>query len=129
MDEQRFEDLYRSAVRYRKASPQLKALLRDVYDGVVNRPPDLAGLKNALVSLLEFLCTSGGRTDANCCTTDALCSAVDEWERSWSDLPADFRSILDDLGGVLHDAVYAPQIARAFESLPEQLLERVRGLL
>lgn len=129
MNEQRFEELFRSSVRFRRASPPVKSLLRDVYGAIVDRPADLAALKNALVSLLEFLSSATGRTDANCCTTDALFSAVDEWERSWSDLPDNFRSVLDDLGGVLHDSVYAPQIARAFESLPEQLLERVRALL
>lgn len=128
MSEERFEDLYRVAVRYRHASPQLRPLLRHVYGAAVTRPADLIELKNALESLLLFLASEGGRTDANCSTTDALFSAGDRWERPWSDLPAAFREILDDVGGVLHDTVYAPHIARHFESLPEQLLQRVREI-
>lgn len=128
MNDERFEELYRSAVRFRHVSPQLPPLLRHVYACAVNRPADLHELKNALESLLSFLASEGGRTDANCCTTDALFSAADQWERRWSDLPGQFRSLLDDLGGVLHDSVYAPHIAKHFESLPEQLLQRVRAM-
>lgn len=128
MNDERFEQLYRSAVRFRHASPQLKPLLRHVYGAAVSRPTDLDELKNALQSLFEYLASEGGRTDANCCTTDALFSAGEEWERPWSDLPEKFRAFMDDLGGVLHDTVYAPHIAHHFESLPEQLLQRVRSL-
>ena len=128
MNEERFETLYRSAVRFRHASPQLRPLLRHVYGAAIVRPLEAAELKNALESLLSFLASEGGRTDANCCTTDALFSAASEWERDWSELPDRFREILDDLGGVLHETVYAPHIAKTFESLPEQLLQRVRAL-
>ena len=128
MNDEQFEELFRSAVRFRHVSPQLKPLLRHVYEAVVTPRAQLPELRNALRSLLEFLASAGGRTDANCCTTDAFFSAVDEWERSWSDLPERFRSVLDDLGGAFHDSVYAPQIAKTFDSLPEQLLERVRSL-
>jgi len=128
MNEDRFEELYKSAVRFRHVSPQLRPLLRHVYGAAVARPADLNELKNALRSLLEFLASEGGRTDANLCTTDAMFSAGDRWERDWNDLPDEYRSLMDDLGGVLHDSVYAPHIARHFESLPEQLLERLRSL-
>ncbi|HEV8660440.1 MAG TPA: hypothetical protein VGS96_17685 [Thermoanaerobaculia bacterium] len=129
MNEERFEEFYRSAARFRHVSPQLKSLLRHVYAAAVTRPADLRYLKNAMESLLSFLATEGGRTDANCCTTDAFFSAVDEWERDWSDLPENFRDVLDDLGGALHDTVHAPHIASNFESLPEQLLQRVRKIV
>ena len=128
MNEDRFEELFRTAIRFRHVSPQLRPLLRHVYGAAVSRPADLSELKNALQSLLEFLASEGGRTDANCCTTDALFSAGDQWERAWSDLPEKFRSLMDELGGVLHDTIYAPHIAQHFESLPEQLLARVRSL-
>ena len=128
MNEDRFEELYRLAVRYRHASPQLRPLLRHVYGAAVTRPADLVELKNALESLLSFLASEGGRTDANCSTTDALFSAGDQWESAWSDLPEEFRGVLNDVGGVLHDTVHAPHIAAHFESLPEQLLKRVRAI-
>jgi hypothetical protein len=128
MNEDLFEKLYRSAVRYRHASPQLRALLRHAYRAAVTRPANLIELKNALESLLSFVASPGGRTDANCSTTDALFSAGDQWESPWSDLPEEFRAVLNDFGGVLHDTVYAPHIAAHFESLPEQLLKRVRAI-
>ena len=118
----KFDELYRSAVRYRHASPQLKPLLRRVYNAATG--VDLRELKSALESLLSFL-SRAGRTDANCCTTDAFFSAV---EGQWADLPDEYRKFLDDLGGVLHDAVHAPHIAATFECLPEQLLDRVRRI-
>jgi hypothetical protein len=127
-NEEQFETLYRSAARFRHVSPQLRPLLRHVYNAAVTRPVDLIELKNALESLLSFLASEGGRTDANCCTVDAFFSAGDQWERPWSDLPESFRTVLDDIGGVLHETVYAPHIAKNFESLPEQLLERARKI-
>lgn len=128
MNEERFEELYRSAAHFRHVSPQLRPLLRHVYAAAVNRPAKLHELRNALESLLSFLASEGGRTDANCCTVDALFSAADRWERPWSDLPQDFQTLLGDLGGVLHDSVYAPHIAKHFDSLPEQLLQRLRAI-
>jgi hypothetical protein len=128
MREERFEELYRAAVRFRHVSPQLLPLLHHVYRATVARPANLRQLKSSLESLLSFLASEGGRTDANCCSTDAFFSASDRWERSWSDLPEEFRSVLDNIGGVLHDTVYAPHIAGHFESLPEQLLQRVRAI-
>jgi hypothetical protein len=127
MTEQHFEELYRAAVRFRHASPQLKPLLRHVYNAAIKRPMQLWELKNALESLLSFLASEGGRTDANCCTTDAFFSAAEN-DGAWSDVPPDYRSVLDDLGGVLHDTVHAPQIAAHFQCLPEQLLDRVRKI-
>jgi len=128
VNEDRFEELYSSAVRYRHASPQLRPLLCHIYGAAVTRPADLVELKNALESLLSFLASEGGRTDANCSTTDALFSAGDQWESPWSDLPEEFRGVLDEIGGVLHDTVHAPHIAAHFESGPEQLLKRVRAI-
>ena len=128
MAEERFESLYRTAVGFRHVSPQLKPLLRHAFLAAANRPADLRELKNALESLLSFLASEGGRTDANCCTTDALFSAADKSERHWAGLPVGFRDVLDDLGGALHDTVFAPHIASHFHSLPEQLLERVRKI-
>lgn len=128
MNEDRFEELYQAAVRFRHVSPTLRPLLRHAYRAAVTRPTNLRELKNALESLMSFLASDGGRTDANCCTVDGFFSASAQWERSWSDLPKEFRNVLDDVGGVLHDTVYAPHIAGHFESLPEQLLQRIRRI-
>ncbi|HKO56288.1 MAG TPA: hypothetical protein VJ276_10450 [Thermoanaerobaculia bacterium] len=126
MSDTDFEPLLQSAARKRKYSPSLRPLLRDVHQRLVDRPPDLPALKQALESLLTYLATPEGRTDANCCTTDYFFSQL---QPDSLHLPDDFREVLDHLGGALHDTVYAPHIARNFDSLPEQLLERVRRIV
>ena len=127
MSDERFERLFRSAARSRAISPQLQTLVRVVYDRARRRPADLPALKAALEALLSFLSSDGGRTDANCCAVDSFFS-IEEWISECSELPDSFREVLDDLGGALHDSVYAPHIAANFESLPEQLLARLRRI-
>ena len=112
-----FAALYRSVVRFRRASRELEPLLHDVYEAF----GDDTNLRAALERLLIFLGSAEGRTDANCSVTDQFVSACEERWRGSSLAP-----ILDDMGGTLHDAVHAENIARTFEATPEQLLERVR---
>ena len=112
-----FDPLYRAAVRFRRASRELEPLLHDVYVAY----GDDAALRAAIERVLVFLTTPAGRTDANCDVTDHFISATeDRWRASA------LASILDDMGGTLHDAIHAENIARTFEATPEQLLERVR---
>jgi len=118
-----FDDLWKSAVRYRKASRELQPLLGGVYADLERG--DLAALRASLERLLVFLAGPQGRTDANCST---VFNFFNETEGLWRPLREDLRSICDDMSGTLHDAIYAPDIARTFESLPEQLLERVRRI-
>ena len=112
-----FDALWRSSVRFRKASHQLEPLLHDVYSAF----GDDAALTRAVERVLAFLVSPEGRTDANCSVTDHFISATEERWRSSSLAP-----ILDDMGGTLHDAIHAPNIAKTFEATPEQLLERIR---
>jgi hypothetical protein len=109
-----FDDLYRAAVRYRHVSRELETLLRDVHANL----RDVAALERLLV----FLSTDG-RTDPNC---DVIHHFFDTIEAEWSTLPEPLRGIYDDMSGTLRDAIYRPDIARTFEALPEQLLERLR---
>ena len=112
-----FDDLYRAAVRFRHVSRELEELVRDVH-------ADLADV-TALERLLVFLASAEGRTDANC---DAVYHFFAATESEWTSLPEPHRAILDDMSGTLHETIYRPDIARTFESLPEQLLERLRRL-
>jgi len=114
-----FDTLYRAAVRFRRASRELELLLHDVYTSF----GDDTALRVAVERVLVFLTTPAGRTDANCSVTDQFISATEEQWRTSSLAP-----ILDDMGGTLHDAIHAENIARTFEATPEQLLERVRKL-
>lgn len=123
MTEVDFDSLWRQSASFRHVSHALAPLVERVHAEAHGR--DLASLKAALVALLEFLSSEYGRTDANCSATDRFFSS---FEGSWHHLPPDYAKLLSDLGGTLHDAIYAPNIAANFECLPEQLLERARTL-
>ena len=112
-----FDALWRQSLRYRHVSRELEPLLHAVYDAF----GDDAALRAAVEHVLLFLITPEGRTDANCTVTDQFISATEERWRSSS-----IASILEDMGGTLHDAIHAPNVARTFEATPEQLLERLR---
>lgn len=124
MDTTHFARLWKSAATFRKVSPELEPLVRAVYTSILGSDADAT--RNALEALLEHLASPRGRTDANCCVVDAFFSAEEQWERNWAAMPTRLREILNDMGGALHDAIYAPHIARNFDSLPEQLLERLK---
>jgi hypothetical protein len=112
-----FDEVWRASVRFRRASRELEPLLHDVHAAF----GDDAALRPALERVLAFLTTPAGRTDANCCVTDQFISATeDRWRTST------LAPILEDMGGTLHDAIHAENIAKTFEATPEQLLERVR---
>lgn len=118
-----FDELWRASVRFRRASRELEPLLHDVHADLGRA--DLGALRGSLERLCTFLASAEGRTDANCST---VFNFFDATEPLWSGLREDFRGICDDMSGTLHDAIYAPDIARTFEALPEQLLERVRKI-
>ncbi|MFP5247551.1 MAG: hypothetical protein ACLGH0_12740 [Thermoanaerobaculia bacterium] len=114
-----FDDLWRAAVRYRRASRELEWLLHDVHSAF----RDPASLTSALERLLTFLASESGRTDANCSTTYYFITATED---AWRDAPEPLHAILDDMSGTLQDSIHAPQIARTFEATPEQLLARLK---
>jgi hypothetical protein len=89
----------------------------------------LAGLKKSLEDLLKYL-AGEQRTNANCWAVDLFFCLSQEWECDWTDqnLPEDFHDVLAMMGEALHDTVQAPEIARNFDCLPEQLLDRVKRL-
>jgi hypothetical protein len=113
-----FDALWRSSLRFRKASRELEPLLHAVHDAF----GDDDALAAALERVLVFLASAEGRTDANCSVSDHFIASTEELWRTSSLAP-----ILEDMGGTLHDAIHAPNIARTFEATPEQLLERLRN--
>jgi hypothetical protein len=110
-------------------SSELRPLLRSVYSAVLSTPVDLAGLKKSLEDLLKYL-AGEGRTNANCWAVDLFFCLSQEWERDWTDqnLPDDFHDVFAMMGEALHDTVQTPDIARNFDCLPEQLLDRAKRL-
>lgn len=110
-------------------SDELEQLVHRVYREIARRPPAPADLKEAMIALLSYLASPEGRTDRNCRRVDAFFCVRDDWETDWDHLPEELRIILEDIGGILHDTLSAPEIAENFESTPEQLLARVRRCL
>jgi len=102
------------------------ALAEAVYCCAQQHNPDLSQLKTEIQNLLLFLCSPEGRTDDNCTTVGTHLSCKSDWPHCIGHLPTQLRSVLLDIGGTLHDAIRHPKVASNFESLPEQLLVRVR---
>jgi hypothetical protein len=71
-----------------------------------------------------------GRSNANCWAADLFFAQSEEWERDWAEqnLPEGLHDVLAMMGEALHDTIQAPEIAKNFGCLPEQLLERLRQL-
>lgn len=109
-------------------STSLHSMLLVIDDVIRQRPTNLALLKDAMGLLFTFLSSPEGRTDANCRYADSFLMRGIEDDAYWAHLPEPFQAVLWDAGGQLHDTVTAPKVARNFESTPEQLLERTRGL-
>lgn len=107
---------------------ELHSYLFKVRDSISESPVNLAAIKSALVELLVYLSSLEGRTSENCSTTDTFCQLHDDYGFNWFHLPEEFRLILEDIGGQLHDTVEHPETATNFESTPEQLLERAHSL-
>ena len=110
-------------------SPELRPLLQAVYSKSLSEPVNLVELKKSLEDLLKFLAYEG-RTNANCWAVDLFFAVSQSWEQDWAeqDLPDDFHDLLAMMGEALHDTVQAPKIAKNFDCLPEQLLERLRRI-
>jgi hypothetical protein len=108
---------------------QLRPLLQSVYSEAICTPLRLSTLKHSLENLLNFL-TVEGRTNANCWAVDLFICISEGWEKDWADqgLPEDFHDIFVRMGDSLHDTIKNPEIARQYDCLPEQLLERAGKL-
>lgn len=127
MLDEAFDRIWRPARGFRRVSPQLEALVHALYAAVLDARRDVTALHAALESLLVFLASTDGRTDANCSVVDRF--FTDDWWTDAAPLPDGYHDLLSDLGGALHDTIYAPQIAENFDSTPEQLLARLRALV
>lgn len=116
--------MYADAVDVEGVSPEIVEGLRGIYEAVVGGG-GIVSLKPRLVSLLKYLVSDPGRTDPNCRAVDYFfCLA--EW--SWDGLPPGYQQLFADMGGGLHEAVAAPDIAEVLDATPERLLARAEAL-
>jgi hypothetical protein len=105
-------------------SPAITPLLEGVYEEIKKQSPSQQ-VASALHLLLSFLSSPVGRTNANCWAVDLFFMVSDGWECEWDHLDEELQDIIGDIAGALHDTVQAPEIARDFDSTPEQLLQRL----
>jgi hypothetical protein len=106
-------------------SPELRPLVLHVYERVCEQPPQFQEIKVCLENLLHYLTTKSGRTSSNCIATD-LFFTIANFDVDWDLFPEILTDVIGDIGGALHDTISAPEIARNFGGLPEQLLERIK---
>src|SRR5262245_34701545 len=108
-----------------QVSPGLRPLLEAVYSCLEDRTIELGNVVTAIESVLSFLASPEGRTNANCWAADLFFCIRDDWECSWEHLPEELQEILEEMGGALHDTVQFPDIAQRLDATPEQLLSRL----
>jgi hypothetical protein len=123
-----FDGTYEELVADEGGSPELRPLLRHLYDSLVSRPADYMSIKAAMCRTLEYLNSAEGRTDANCKAVDLFMCCDDEWDADWRELPEEYRKLVFDMGCELHDTFQAPEVASHYQATPEQLLARARQL-
>ena len=102
--------------------------VRDIVDRIMatlsENKVNLFKLKNEICLLLEHLTTEQGRTDINCQAVDYYFMNNDLWAEK--ELPDELHDIFSDMSGALHDTISSPDVAKNFDSTPEQLLDRLR---
>lgn len=110
---------------FRDADPALWPLVETLNAKFKEKPLDLAAIKAGLITLLEFLTSSVGRTDANCRAVDGFFFHDDSWVDA--ELPDSYHDVFAQMDA-LHDTFGAAHIAQNFDSTPEQLLARAHSL-
>jgi hypothetical protein len=81
---------------------------------------------SVMENLLSWLNKPENNTDDNCQHIDHFVAVEIIAEKGFQNLPEDIKGILFDMGATLHYAHASPEIAENFESMPDQLLDRVR---
>ena len=107
---------------------ELQSLITNLEAALQESPQEKQNVKAAIIGVLDFLCSTEGRTAANCETAGLFLLLAEERGTGGSGLPDLYQSILIDMGYQLHDTFGAPAIAENFRSTPEQLLQRAKQL-
>ena len=110
---------------FHDADPALQPLVESLNAKLKEKPYDLAAIKATLITLLEFLASPAGHTDANCRAVDGFFLHDNAWVDA--KLPEPYHDVFAHMDA-LHDTFGAGHIAKNFDSTPEQLLARARSL-
>ncbi len=118
----------RSTVDGESVSSELEPLIATVFQAVYCNSVDEDQIFVAIRNLLDFLCSSTGRTNANCYATDHFFGFVSEehWpggEERWAHLSPQTAASLGMLGDSLHDTFTAPEVANPPEAILARVLE------
>jgi hypothetical protein len=111
-----------------KPDAQVVASFEAVRTELLSAEPSVERLRSIVTDLLMFLASRRGRTDSNVRYIDyGLSNDDDVWDRVELLEAKDpiLADVIRDMAGALHDTVKAPNIARNFDSTPEQLLARL----
>ena len=122
-----FRVIYNQCFGDIKIPKELRSLLEEVFNSLDAEPVNLGHIRDSFVSLFSFLCKPENRTNQNCTNVDWFFAINSHWNRS-NKYPEQHRNLLDNIG-CLHDTFYAPEIAKDFESTPEQLLAQAKELI
>lgn len=108
----------------------LQLRLNELVDSLLLDPLNIGVVASRVSAVLDFLNQPCNNTGENCEAINwfILLRILDDAaaSRGLARLPRALRGIIEDMGMCLHDAHSAPEIAIAFESLPEQLLARIQ---
>ena len=110
---------------FHDADPALQSLVEALNAKLKEKPLDLTAIKAALITLLEFLVSPAGRTDANWRAVDGFFFHDDSWVDA--ELPDSYDDVFAHMDA-LHDTFCAAHAAQNFDSTPEHLLARARSL-
>jgi hypothetical protein len=86
-------------------------------------------IASAIEAVLIWLNYPTNNTNDNCRKVDFFVMSRIITNSEFDNLSEDIRAIIFDMGGTLHDTHTAPEVAKNFESTPEQLLGRIQKLI
>ena len=84
-------------------------------------------LRTVVEETLIFLCSSSGKTHANCYAMSVFLDVDDHWEGHWQDVPEDLYKVLARMSSEMYQAIDDPEWTANYGAMPDQLLQRLRG--
>ena len=108
-------------------SDKLTGMMNEFKTVCGSAPRDTTQVVKCCKKILDYLCIPGNNTNKNCRYVDYFV-CIDMESVDFSYLPIKLQEIIQDMGSALHDTHTFPDIAKNFESTPEQLLSRLQKI-